>query len=137
MNTHGTLSDNSVSVQESFSEGSLLKEVNIKEVKRNVYDDFFESVWSIYPKKEGKGQVSNNQKQVLYKIGFEELSRAIDRYKKIKSGTDKKYLQMGSTFFNSGYIDYLDKEYKQNSLDSPGRRGVIEDNSILVRRDDY
>ena len=40
------------------------------------------------------------------------MTRAISRYIKAKSGEEKRYLQMGSTFFNSGYVDYLDKNYQ-------------------------
>ena len=65
----------------------------------------------LYPRKEGKGQVSDSKKEELFKIGLEEMSRAIQRYKDAKIGTEKKFLQMGSTFFNSGYVDYLDKNY--------------------------
>ena len=73
--------------------------------------DCFENLWLLYPRKEGKGQVSDSKKEELFKIGFEEMSRAVQRYKDAKIGTEKKFLQMGSTFFNSGYVDYLDKNY--------------------------
>ena len=59
-------------------------------------------------KKEGKGQVSNTQKEKVYKIGYDKFKNCIEAYIKAKSGTEKQYLQNGSTFFNSGYIDYLD-----------------------------
>ena len=76
-------------------------------------DDFFESIWKLYPKKEGKGGVKKPQKIKLHKIGIEEMTRAVSRYIKAKEGKDKQYLQMGSTFFNSGYVDYLDKNYQE------------------------
>jgi len=74
-------------------------------------NEFFEAVWRQYPKKEGKGSVSDAQKAKLYDIGFDELSRCIERFKCAKSGIDKKYWIIGSTFFNSGYVDYLDANY--------------------------
>lgn len=86
----------------------------VKETKQkdNIsLDDFFDSIWKLYPKKEGKGGVSKTQKEKLHKIGIEEMTKAVTRYIKAKSGEDKKYLQMGSTFFNSGYVDYLDTNY--------------------------
>jgi hypothetical protein len=87
---------------------------NEKNEKKNKdIDDFFESVWKPYPRKEGKGKVSNTQKEVLFKIGYEEISRCIGRYKEAKRDKDKQFLQNGSTFFNSGYVDYLDKNYGQ------------------------
>ncbi|MGE5633378.1 MAG: replication protein [Caulobacteraceae bacterium] len=82
-----------------------------KELKKNEHEEFFESIWKLYPKKKGKGQVSDNQKKKLFRIGIEEMTRAIERYKKEKAETDMQYWQNGSTFFNSGYIDYLDANY--------------------------
>lgn len=77
-------------------------------LKKDIYiDDFFESVWKLYPHKKGKGQVSKSQKAKLYKIGYEHLKRCIDRYKENKP--DWQQWQHGSTFFNSGYVDYLDE----------------------------
>lgn len=76
--------------------------------------DFFESIWEIYPKKRGKDQVSDNKKAKLYELGFDHLSRCIKRYVAEKESTDIQYLQNGSTFFNSGYIDYLDENYTPN-----------------------
>jgi len=74
---------------------------------------FFESVWKLYPRKEGKGQVSKSQKEKLFEIGLEEITRCVERYKKSKSGVELKFLKQGSTFFNSGYVDYLDKNYEE------------------------
>ena len=48
--------------------------------------ELFEYLWTLYPKKRGKGSVSNR-------------------------GTDMKYVKNGSSFFNSGYIDYLPENY--------------------------
>ena len=74
-------------------------------------DDFFELVWQLYPKKRGKGQVSDAQKKKLMKVGYDELARCIERYADSCIGKDEKYIQYGSTFFNSGYVDFLDKNY--------------------------
>lgn len=76
-------------------------------------DDNFERLWKLYPKKKGKGQVSRTQKKKLYRIGFEVLSTCIERYSKefTEGGKDMQYMMYGSTFFNSGYIDYLDENY--------------------------
>jgi DNA replication protein DnaD len=91
---------------------------NEKNNKNNIYVDFFDQIWQLYPKKEGKGQVSLAQKKKLYSIGLEEITRAIDRYKKDKQGTEKQYLKNGSTFFNSGYVDYLDANYESDKPES-------------------
>lgn len=73
-------------------------------------------MWSLYPNKKGKGQVSDTAKKKLLKIGHEELERAIQRYKTELEKEDWRKPQYGSTFFNSGYLDYLDANYE------PGKR---------------
>ena len=42
---------------------------------------FEQKLWPLYPVKKGKGQVSLAAKQRLLKVGYEEMVRAIDRYK--------------------------------------------------------
>lgn len=74
------------------------------------YEKSFEELWKQYPKKKGKGAVSKTQKQKLFKIGYDRLTKAITKYKKEREGQDPQYTMYGSTFFNSGYIDYLDDE---------------------------
>ena len=76
-------------------------------------DALFERVWKLYPQKRGKGKVSDANKRRLLDIGFDELSRAIDRYKADLALDDWRKPQNGSTFFNSGYIDYLDSNYER------------------------
>lgn len=75
-------------------------------------EKFFEDMWALYPRKEGKGRVSKTQKENLYKLG-DEFKRCIERYKKEKAGVQVQFLLYGSSFFNSGYVDYLDKNYNQ------------------------
>lgn len=88
------------------------REENINTVCKNDTQKFFERIWKLYPEKKGKGQVSETQKKRLLKIGFEEMSRAIERYKEdLKKDADWRRAQNGSTFFNSGYVDYLDDNY--------------------------
>lgn len=95
-------------------------------------DALFERLWSLYPLKRGKAQVSKANKMHLLDIGFDEFQRAIDRYKADLANEAWRKPQNGSTFFNSGYIDYLDanyvpceqkKEHKKNSFtDFQGQR---------------
>ena len=95
-------------------------------------DALFERLWKLYPNKRGKGQVSDANKRHLLDIGFDVMNRAIDRYKADLALEDWRKPQNGSTFFNSGYIDYLDanyvpceqkKEHKKNSFtDFQGQR---------------
>ncbi len=81
-------------------------------------DDYFEELWTLYPCKKGKANISNSKKKELYMFG-DEMKRAITRYiqyvqKKRKSGFALEY-KNGSTFFNTGYVDYLDANYKPES----------------------
>lgn len=72
----------------------------------------FENLWKLYPNKKGKAQVSLAAKQRLLKVGHDEMVRAIDRYKvELEKDSDWRKPQNGSTFFNSGYVDYLDDNY--------------------------
>lgn len=72
----------------------------------------FERLWPLYPNKKGKGQVSDKAKLNLLEIGYDEMVRAIDRYKtELEKDKDWRSPQNGSTFFTSGYIDYLDTNY--------------------------
>lgn len=71
----------------------------------------FEQLWKLYPVKKGKGSVSDTQKLKLYKIGYDEMQRAIDRYISYVKSINYLHYKNGSTFFNSGYIDYLDANY--------------------------
>lgn len=85
---------------------------NVNKEDKKTYGDFFERIWSLYPVKKGKGSVSDTQKRKLYAIGYDELKRAIERYSAENANTDLKYWKHGSTFFNSGYVDYLDANYQ-------------------------
>ena len=73
--------------------------------------NFFEEIWKLYPKKKGKAGVSDKQKQCLFEIGINEMKRCIERYKADTADIDSRYIMYGSTFFNTGYIDYLDENY--------------------------
>lgn len=80
----------------------------------------FEELWALYPCKKGKGKVSDGAKLRLLKVGRDEMTRAVGRYKdELEKDSDWRRPQNGSTFFNSGYVDYLDKNYV------PDRRGAV------------
>lgn len=116
---------NSISVgRNSISVGRNRQRREEKSREENIYivhseemhdtdslEDFFETIWKLYPIKKGKGQVSKAKKKALQNIGLEELQRCIERFKDDMSDRDKKYWMHGSTFFNSGYVDYLDKNF--------------------------
>lgn len=97
---------------------------------------FFEDIWKLYPNKKGKGQVSDTTKRKLYSIGFEEMQRAIERYKtELEKDSDWRKAQNGSTFFNSGYIDYLDTNYKPSENILPKVRNQFNNYTQTTRSD--
>lgn len=75
-------------------------------------NEFFEQVWALYPVKRGKHRVSDKKRKLLAQYSFEEIRRAINRYKdEISKSSFQRAYQNGSTFFNSGIFDYLDDAY--------------------------
>lgn len=85
------------------------------------HEKIFAALWELYPRKKGKGNVKTAQKKKIAKIGIEEMTRAIERYKEqIRTHkTDIDHVQYGGTFFNSGYIDYLDANYQKEAAATP------------------
>lgn len=101
--------------------------------RKDIYSAFFEETWSLYPNKKGKGQVSDTKKKELHKLG-EEFKRCISRYindveERRRNGFSELNYKNGSTFFNSGYVDYLDINYEEK--EKPPQRKLK-----LVIRDD-
>lgn len=111
--------DHSLKQKESKVKESKVNKYNVHSKEMHEFDsleDFFETIWKLYPIKKGKGQISKSKKQTLQKIGLKELQRCIERFKEDMKGRDKKYWMHGSTFFNSGYIDYLDANYEEGKV---------------------
>ncbi len=79
------------------------------------YEQTFEKLWKLYPEKKGKGKIKTERKKELHRIGCDHMARAIQRYveevQQKRAGGFQLAYQYGSTFFISGYIDYLDKNY--------------------------
>lgn len=82
-----------------------------EETPEETAEEFFERAWQHYPNKRGKGQVSEKSKERLMSHGWDNVKRAIDRYIEDLKKDEWRKPQNGSTFFNSGYIDYLDENY--------------------------
>ena len=102
----------------SIKEINLLKNQSIKESKTSTaeIENFFEECWKLYPSKTGKGTIKDKAKKETYKLG-EEFKRCIERYIEFVEQKRKKDFpnlnwKNGSTFWNSGYIDFLDENYK-------------------------
>ena len=84
---------------------------SLEETPEETAEEFFERAWQYYPNKRGKGQVSEKSKERLMSHGWDNIKRAIDRYLEDLKKDEWRQAQNGSTFFNSGYIDYLDENY--------------------------
>ena len=101
-----------------------------KQKTQTEVDEFFETLWEMYPRKKGKVSVKPAQRKKLYAIGMEEMTRAVERYRQYIAGKDEQYIQYGSTFFNSGYVDYLDENYqpetKRSKTSSSGMPANME-----------
>lgn len=113
--THGVpIDDSRLTEQAGRQSSKRIVEKQRTNADKNSKEDisnFFESVWKLYPIKKGKGQVSISKKKELQKIGYEQIARCVERFIGDMQGRDKQYWMHGSTFFNSGYVDYLDENY--------------------------
>ena len=89
-------------------------------------EEVFATLWALYPSKKGKGRISVTTKKKLAKIGVEEMTRAIERYTADLAKDGWRKPQNGSTFFNSGYIDYLDKNWEGETKNGKWNIGVSE-----------
>ena len=92
-----------------------------KESNNKIINNFFDSVWKLYPKKLGKNSVKDSKRKELENVGFEKLEFAINNYKKTIIGKDDQFTMYGSTFFNGAYNDYLPENYE--SIKSPYEYG--------------
>lgn len=110
------------------------------EKKSNVeIDVFFEKIWKRYKVKQGKASVSKSQKTKLFGYGLEQIMRCIDRYEAemYRIGRDIKYWKNGSTFFNSGFVDYLDDNYNTADENEEKPKEYLENhNSTEIEDDD-
>lgn len=86
----------------------------------------FEEVWKAYPEKKGKGRVSMADKKRIAMIGKEKMIEAIEKYTDEITGQGWKHFQNGSTFFHSGYVDYLPENYSPPTAIGKGRLKPVE-----------
>ena len=111
-------------IEEEKEEEDKKNSVSHQPSKADV-DGFFESIWELYPVKKGKGQVSASKRKALYEIGFEKMQQAIDRYlEELKKDASWRKPQNGSTFFNSGYVDYLDDNFVPDQVNRAAKNKV-------------
>ena len=95
-------------------------------------NSLFDSMWAIYPVKKGKGQVKLAARKRLYEIGLEEIRRAIDRYLSELEKDSWRQPQNGSTFFNSGYIDYIDANFEPSEVRQPEIKPKLNNTAAML-----
>jgi hypothetical protein len=89
-----------------------------KEKEKDIYIVDSEYLWGLYPEKKGKETAMKKLPKLIKEYGKEQMERTIQRYieevdKKRKNGFPELNYKNGSTFFNSGYVDYLDENYQE------------------------
>ena len=108
-NTYGATipEGNGTTIPEGYGtvDPSINKTIN-KTYKENSLCDFFEEVWSLYPRKLGKSGVTKRAKKELAKAGVEIVTAAVEAYKKEIEGREEQFILYGSTFFNGRWKDY-------------------------------
>lgn len=109
------------------------KSEKTKENSKKEINECFERLWKQYPNKRGKGQMNDAKKKKLFETGEENVARAMQRYLNDLSKETWRKPQNGSTFFNSGYIDYLDENYEKPPEPKPQRNPA----SVLECERDY
>lgn len=120
--------------EEKVKENCEKSKENCEKSNKKAINECFERLWKKYPSKKGKGQVSDTKKKVLYQIGEEHIQRALERYLDgLEKDASWRKPQNGSTFFNSGYVDYLDENYEKPPEPKPQRNPA----SILECERDY
>lgn len=117
-------------------------DIDIKKENKNIiYGDFseedFEKLWKMYPRKKGKGQISKTCKTKIAKIGFDRMAKAIENFKRDMQGKDEQYIMYGSTFFNSGYVDYLPQEEEKPVMEEPQDNGLTEEEIDAMTDEEY
>jgi|GEM_PF-1638116 Tfp pilus assembly protein PilE len=93
-----------------------------------------EKLWGLYPSKIGKGKVIKKLPKLIKEYSYEQLENCINRYKlnveKQRFNFKDLRYQNGSTFFNTGFIDYLDQNYNQEEATTTGE-------AIATRYEDF
>ena len=77
--------------------------------ERDIVTQQVEEIWMLYPNKKGKATAIKKLPKLIKEHGYEKIKQSVERYALECKGKDKQYIKHGSTFFNGGYMDYLDE----------------------------
>ena len=77
--------------------------------ERDIVTQQVEEIWLLYPNKKGKATAIKKLPKLIKEHGYEKIKKCVERYALECKDKDKQYIKHGSTFFNGGYMDYLDE----------------------------
>lgn len=103
----------------------LKKKDNTEKTDNLISIEKVNEIWQMYPSKTGTAKAKQKLPLLIKTYGEEQIKRCIERYKKNKQ--DWRQWQNGSTFFNTGYIDYLDSNFSRNDLE----KNIFESGELL------
>ena len=117
--------DNDVSYHDTYHD--TLKSDNKGKNSNSLVDDF-ELIWKEYPKKEGKSKAFSYYKGFIngtkeycgkkIKLTNKQMWLAVKEYADEceEQKRDMQYIKMGSTFFNSSIVEYVEKVEKDGNI---------------------
>jgi len=91
------------------------KENNCIKSDYDIQLEWFDTVWKLYPRKEGKHRIikSKTKLKELYK-DKENVEAATINYAKKVENTEKQFIKKGSTFYNYDYLDFISVQDEKN-----------------------
>ena len=91
------------------------KENNCIKSDYDIQLKWFDTVWKLYPRKEGKHRIikSKTKLKELYK-DKENVEAATINYAKKVENTEKQFIKKGSTFYNDDYLDFISVQDEKN-----------------------
>ena len=125
--------NNEITIKKQCIDYSSLKTTKKKNSKK-VSEEEINKIWNMYPKKQGKLKAIIKIPKLINEYGIEQMERCVKRYieyveNERKRGFKELQYKNGQTFFNSGYMDYLDENFEEIQKEK-------ENNLILPRQED-
>lgn len=128
--------NNEITIKKQCIDYSSLKTTKKKNSKK-VSEEEINRIWNMYPKKQGKLKAIIKIPKLINEYGIEQMERCVKRYieyveNERKTGFRELQYKNGQTFFNSGYMDYLDENFEEVQEEKSEK----ENNLILPRQED-
>lgn len=129
-------SDTREELERETEEEKNISSASKKALETRKARELFEHLWSLYPKKRGKSNVSDTKKKQLLAVGRENMEAAIANYidEIERNHTDMQYVKHGSSFFNGAYVDYLPENFSPLPVSRPARGSRGESVEDYMRR---